>query len=66
MDNTSVEVELTVSQAARLANKHRRTILNWIKQGYLPATRLPGKKGHYRVRLENLKKILNNRYHPED
>lgn len=57
--------ELTVSQAAEKAKKHRRTILNWIKSGYLPATRLPGRKGHYRVQESDLQAILSKRFIPE-
>lgn len=57
--------ELTVSEASKKAKKHRRTILNWIKNGYLPATRLPGKKGHYRVKEEDLNNLLTNKYYPK-
>lgn len=50
--------ELTTTQCAAAANVHRRTIVTWIRSGILPATRRPGKRGHYRVLWGDLYKSL--------
>lgn len=46
--------ELTTKQAAEVAKIDRRTIVAWIHRGDLPATRRPGKRGHYRVLWRDL------------
>lgn len=46
--------ELTTKQAAEVAEIDRRTIVAWIHRGDLPATRRPGKRGHYRVLWSDL------------
>ncbi len=40
--------------AARMAGKHRRTILNWCKQGKIPSIRMPGIRGQYEIRVGDL------------
>lgn len=49
---------LNTKECAHLAGKDRRTIVAWIRGGHLPATRLPGKRGHYQVVWQDLKKVL--------
>lgn len=46
--------ELTTKQAAAEAQMDRRTIVAWIHRGDLPATRRPGKRGHYRIQWQHL------------
>lgn len=46
--------ELTTREAADVAGHNRRTIVAWIRDGKLAATRRPGKRGHYRIRWDNL------------
>lgn len=43
------EEELTTNQCAQAIGMNRRTVVAWIHSGNLPAKRLPGKRGHYRV-----------------
>jgi hypothetical protein len=50
--------ELTTMQCAAAANVNRRTIVTWIGKGILPATRRPGKRGHYRVQWQHLYRAL--------
>lgn len=50
--------ELTTLQCAAVARLNRRTIVAWIHRGDLPATRLPGKRGHYRVQWRHLYEVL--------
>lgn len=50
--------ELTTLQCAVAANVNRRTIVTWIRTGWLPATRRAGKRGHYRVLWRDLYKVL--------
>ncbi len=40
--------------AARMAGKHRRTILNWCKNGSIPSVRMPGIRGQYEIRVGDL------------
>lgn len=49
---------LTTRQAADLAGKNRRTIVNWIRAGQLPAVRLPGSRGQYKIRKSDLETVL--------
>jgi len=51
---------LSVASAAGRAGVHPRTVKNWIKKGYLPATRLPSPmgKGHLRIRLGDLDALV--------
>jgi excisionase family DNA binding protein len=51
---------LSVAKAADRAGVHPRTVKNWIKKGYLPATRLPSPKGkgHLRIRLGDLDALV--------
>lgn len=51
---------LTTTQAAVIAQKNRRTIVDWIRNGYLPAYRMPGRRGHYRIRPQDLENVLQN------
>lgn len=46
--------ELNTREAANVAGHNRRTIVAWIRDGKLPATRRPGKRGHYRIRWADL------------
>lgn len=50
--------ELTTLQCAEAAKVNRRTIVTWIRTGWLPATRRAGKRGHYRVLWRDLHKVL--------
>lgn len=40
---------LTTKQCADASGINRRTVVEWIRTGVLPATRRPGKRGHYRI-----------------
>lgn len=50
--------ELTTTECAEAAKVNRRTIVTWIGKGILPATRRPGKRGHYRVQWRHLYRAL--------
>lgn len=58
--------ELTTKQAAVVAKIDRRTIVAWIHRGDLPATRRPGKRGHYRVLWRDLYEALHKPVVPAD
>lgn len=45
-------------EAAEIADRDRRTIVNWIRSGKLPAVKLPGAKGQYRIRKNDLNEVL--------
>lgn len=53
-DLYQLEEELTTNQCAKAINMNRRTVVAWIHAGDLPATRLPGKRGHYRILWKDL------------
>ena len=40
--------------ASRMAGKHRRTILNWCKDGKIPSRQMPGVRGQYEIRVGDL------------
>lgn len=50
--------ELTTKQAAEATGYNRRTIVAWVKKKILPATRRPGKRGHYRIVWQDLYEVL--------
>jgi excisionase family DNA binding protein len=52
------EEKLTTQQAADGVGMHRRTLVTWIQKGILPATRRPGKRGHYRIKWQDLLNVL--------
>lgn len=58
--------ELTTKEAAAEAKIDRRTIVAWIHRGDLPATRRPGKRGHYRVQWGHLYAALHKPAIPTD
>lgn len=51
--------QLSTNECATLARVNRRTVVTWIRSGALPATRLPGKRGHYRVRVADFQHLIN-------
>lgn len=57
--------ELTTSQAALVARLNRRTIVAWIQAGHLPATQLPGARGHYRIAWKDLQHVLHRPVNPK-
>lgn len=51
--------QITTKQAATAIGYNRRTIVTWIREGLLPATRRPGKRGHYRVIWRDVYDLIN-------
>ena len=49
---------LTTAQCAAVANINRRTVVAWIASGVLPATRRPGRRGHYRILWGDFYRVL--------
>ena len=51
---------LRPSEVASIVRKNPTTIRRWIKQGFLPAIRLPGHpdKANYLIRREDVEKLL--------
>lgn len=56
--------QLDTLEAGSIANRHRRTIVSWIKRGHLPARQLPGARGQYRIIWKDLKELLEHKYVP--
>lgn len=56
----------TTHQASRFCNVYPTTVINWIKEGILPAFTTPG--GHRRIKKEDLLKLMkkNNMPIPEE
>lgn len=52
------EGTIGTSTAALLSGMHQRTIVSWIHSGRLPAAKLPGKRGPYLIREEDLMKVV--------
>lgn len=57
---------LSAVQAAQQAGVHPRTIIAWIRNGWLDAVKRPGARGKYLVRYEDLVKVANHRYEPKE
>lgn len=50
---------LTTSQCAALTGHHRRTVINWIRNGQLVAQRRgPSKRSHYLIKFSDLRELL--------
>lgn len=56
---------LCTSDAAVIASKHQRTIVSWIRKGWLPAMRLPGGRGPYLIERRDLEELLVRLYTPQ-
>lgn len=54
--------QLTAIQAGQEAGVHPRTIIAWIRNGWLDAVKRPGRRGKYLVRYEDLVRVANQRY----
>ena len=58
-DNYDRDDQLSTNQCAALAHVNRRTVVTWIRSGALKASRLPGRRGHYRIRYADFKDLIN-------
>lgn len=45
--------------AGMIANRNRRTIINWCQKGYLPSRQIGGDKGQYEILIADLIEVLN-------
>lgn len=54
---------LSTGQAAERLGVHRSTLVRYIEEGRLPARKLP--TGHYRIRREDLDKLVDQGELPE-
>lgn len=57
---------LNTKECAEIANVHPRTIVTWIRRGWLAATKLPGSRGQYRIRRSDLENLISNSYKPTE
>jgi len=55
---------LTAIQASQQAGVHPRTIIAWIRNGWLEAVKRPGSRGKYLIRYQDLVTVANRRYKP--
>ena len=53
---------INTKQAAALAKVHPRTIVAWVKRGWLPAMKRPGSRGRYLIRAGDLQDVAYRRY----
>jgi excisionase family DNA binding protein len=56
----------TTAAVGRIFGVTSETVRAWIQQGKLPAVRTPGKRGHLRVRYNDLKAFAEARFHNVD
>ena len=56
---------LTTGQAGAIAGKHPRTMVNWIRKGWLKAMKLPGERGPYLIKEGDLRETIQARYTPK-
>lgn len=50
--------EVGTGTAALIARKHRRTIINWCKKGYLKSMKIGGPRGQYVILIGDLVTFL--------
>ena len=60
MNSFFTEDFLRPSEVAAIVRKNPTTVRRWIKQGFLPAIRLPGhpEKASYLIRRQDVEKLL--------
>jgi len=51
-------------EAGRIAKRHQRTIVDWIRKGQLPADKMPGKRGPYLIKRADLHQLIKDLYTP--
>lgn len=51
-------------QAAQIAGRHPRTVVSWIRRGWLPSQKLAGQRGPYLIDPDELRAFLKARYTP--
>lgn len=56
--NYDPEDQLSTTECAGLAKVNRRTVVTWIRSGQLRASRLPGRRGHYRVKYADFSNLI--------
>jgi excisionase family DNA binding protein len=59
------EMPLSTSEAAKIAGKHQRTIVAWIRRKELRAMKLPGKRGPYLIDKADLLELIKIKYTPK-
>lgn len=55
---------LGTREAARIASRHQRTIVEWIRKGDLPAMKMPGEKGPYLINKDDLLNLIKRKTTP--
>jgi excisionase family DNA binding protein len=58
LGNYDADDQLSTNECAALARVNRRTVVTWIRSGQLEASRLPGRRGHYRIRYADFKRLV--------
>lgn len=58
LGNYDPEDQLSTNECAALARVNRRTVVTWIRSGQLKASRLPGRRGHYRIRYGDFRHLI--------
>lgn len=61
----SPDQQLTTREAGKIAKRHPRTIIAWIKARHLDAFQQPGERGQYRILWKDLKTLLEKKYVPK-
>lgn len=56
---------VSAKKAGELVQQNSRTIIAWIKNGWLPAVKRPGPRGRYMIRYEDLVNVANRPYVPQ-
>lgn len=57
---------VTARQASELVDQHHRTIIAWIRKGWLPAVKRPGSRGRYLIKYSDLMQVANHPYQPKE
>ena len=50
--------EIGTGTASLIARKHRRTVINWCKKGYLKSMKIGGPRGQYVIMIGDLVRFL--------
>jgi len=58
------EQPLGTREAGRIAGRHQRTVVAWIRKGLLPAMKMEGERGPYLIMRADLDALLLKLYTP--
>lgn len=66
METLNPDDMVTAKRAGELVDQNPRTIIAWIRNGWLAAVKRPGLRGRYMIRYGDLMEVANRPYIPHE